>query len=323
MTFMERSSYSEAIERNENFVTGIWLHNDFLDEHMTYTLTAFRDDQASSSGAFFGDGQWGAQGRLTFLPLYECDGRHWLHLGVSGGWRNGQNNIATSPQRTFQLRARPELRDDDPAGSPAGAQVIPNANSNRMIDTGPIAASDQYLAGLEFCYVRGPFSIQAEYGATRIANAVGIAPAANVFNPKLIPAQDYTFHGGYVQLAYTLTGEARAYDRKGGTLARQYFGPKPLFSNAWAVRDENGHFDFGTGAWEIAARYSYTNLNDGVGLNRIQGGIMDGFTAGLNWYLNTNVSCMFDWVYNHRFQVPVGTFAGYTSGYGMRVQVSF
>ena len=32
------------------------------------------------------------------------------------------------------------------------------------------------------------------------------------------------FNGGYVQLAYTLTGENRAYDKRGGTLARYYFG---------------------------------------------------------------------------------------------------
>ncbi len=323
MTFMERSSYAEAIELNQNFVTGIWLHNDFLHEHMTYTATAFRSDLATSSGAFFGDGQWGAQGRLTFLPIYECEGRHWLHLGVSGGWRNGTNNIAVSPFRTIQLRARPELREDDPAGSPGGAQIVPNANSNRMIDTAAIAIGNDYLAGLEFCYVRGPFSLQAEYGWNWVDGAVGIAPAGVTLNPKLTPPQDYLFNGGYVQVAYTLTGEARAYDKKGGTLARQYFGPKGLFSNAWFVRDENGHLNAGTGAWEVAARYSYTDLNSGGGLNRIQGGIMDGFSAAVNWHLNPNLVCMFDWVYDHRYALPPGSIPGFTSGLGMRVQLSF
>src|SRR5262249_5611700 len=31
MTFMERSSYSEAIELNQNFVTGIWFGNTYAD----------------------------------------------------------------------------------------------------------------------------------------------------------------------------------------------------------------------------------------------------------------------------------------------------
>lgn len=322
MTFMERSSYSEAIELNQNFVTGIWFQNNFLDQRTTYTAVLFRPDQGSSSGAFFGDGMWGAQGRLTALPIYEADGRCWLHLGVSGGFRNGTNNIATSPDRVFQLRARPELRDDDPAGSPAGAQVVPDANTNRMIDTGSIAARDDFLLGLEFCYVRGPFSVQAEYGWNWLDRAYGVAPSGLTLNPAIVPSQDYVFNGGYIQLAYTLTGESRAYDRARGTLARPYFNGGP-FTPAWLVRDENGNFSWGRGAWEIAARYSYTNLNDGTGLNRIQGGIMQGLSLGLNWYLNTNLTCMFDWVYDKRDDVPPNTVEGFTSGYGMRVQLSF
>jgi phosphate-selective porin OprO/OprP len=322
MTFMERSSYSEAVERNENFVTGLWLHNYYLDQHTTYTFTAFRSDQGASSGAFFGDGQWGAQGRLTLLPLYEADGRCWMHLGLSGGWRNGTNNIANSPFRIFQLRARPELRDDDPAGSPAGAQILPNADSNRMVDTGPIAARDQWLLGLEYCYVRGPFSLQAEYGWTWLDGAFGVAPTGLTLNPPIVPTTDYMFSGGYVQLAYTLTGESRAYDRANGTLARPYFNGGP-FTPAWLVRGEDGSLNWGLGAWEVAFRYSYLDLNDGHGLNRIQGGRMDGLGVALNWYLNTNLTCMFDWVYDRRYDLPAGTIPGHTSGYGMRVQLSF
>ena len=321
-TLMERSSYSEAIERNENFVTGIWFHNHFFDERATYAATAFRSDNAQATGAFFGDGQWGAQGRLTFLPIYESNGRDWLHLGISGGWRNGQNNIATSPYRTFQLRARPELRDDDPAGSPAGAQIIPNADSNRMVDTGPIAAHDQLLLGLEMCWVRGPFSIQAEYGWTWLDRAFGVAPTGRTLNPAIVPESDYVFNGGYIQLAYTFTGENRAYDRPRGGLSRYYFNGGP-YTPAWLVRDENGKLSWGWGAWELAGRFSYIDLNDGSGLNRIQGGIMEGFTVGLNWYLNNNLRCLFDWVYDHRDDVPTGTIPGWTSGFGMRAQLSF
>jgi phosphate-selective porin OprO/OprP len=322
MTFMERSSYSEAVELNQNFVTGLWFSNNFFDQHMTYTATVFRPDQGASSGAFFGDGQWGMQGRLTALPLYEDEGRHWLHLGLSGGWRNGTNNLATSSARVFQLRARPELRDDDPSGSPSGGQALPDADSTRMVDTGVIAASNEYLMGLELLYVRGPFSIQGEYGWDWISNARGIAPSGFTFNPALTPAQDYVFSGGYVQLAYTLTGESRSYDRRYGILTREYFQGGP-FTKAWFLRDECGNLTWGWGAWEVAARYSYINLNDGAGPNRIQGGVMNGLSLGLNWYLNTNLSCMFDWVYDQRSDVPLGTFPGFTSGYGMRVQLTF
>ncbi len=323
MTFMERSSYSEAIELNQNFTTGIWLHDSYLDDRATYTWSAFRPDQGASSGTFFGDGQWGWQGRLTALPLYECDGRHLMHVGLSGGWRNGQNNTAVSPFRTFQLRARPELREDDPAGSPGGGQVVPNSNSNRMIDTGAIVASREFLMGTEFLYIRGPFSVQAEYGWNWIDSATGFAPAGLTLNPALAAPQNYVFSGGYIQLAYTLTGENRAYDKRLGTLDRYYLGRKGPFTNAWFIRNDDGGYDWGLGAWEIAARYSYTDLNNGSGLARIQGGKMDGYSFGLNWYLNNNITCMFDYILDHRHEVPIGTFPGWTRGYGMRVQLSF
>ena len=127
MTFMERSSYSEAIELNQNFITGLWLSDNYFDQRATWEFAIFRPDQGASSGAFFGDGQAGTQFRLTALPLYEDEGRHLLHLAVSTGWRNGTANInsAAYTGNVVQLRARSELRDDDPAGSPSGARPYP------------------------------------------------------------------------------------------------------------------------------------------------------------------------------------------------------
>lgn len=316
MTFMERSSYSEAIELSQNFVTGLWLGNALMDQRATWSFAWFRPDLGSSTDAFFGDGQTGVQARFTGLPLYEDDGRHLLHLGLSGGWRNGTTHLAASPYRTVQLRARPELRDDVPAGG------FINGNSTRMVDTGLMASETIYLMGLETLYIRGPASVQAEYGWNWIDNAAGIVPSAGNFNP-LVPAQDYAFHGGYVQLAYTLTGENRAYDKRGGTLAREYFGKRGPFNNAWFVRDEDGNLIWNWGAWEVAARYSYVNLNDGVGASRIEGGAMDGVALGLNWYLNNNLNVNFDWAYNTRYDMPQGTSAGHTNGFGTRVQFQF
>jgi phosphate-selective porin OprO/OprP len=192
-----------------------------------------------------------------------------------------------------------------------------------MVDTGVIAAQQQWLMGLEFLYVRGPLSLQAEYGWTWINDASGFAPTGLVLNPKLPALTSYVFNGGYVQLAYSLTGENRAYDTRLGRLDTYYFGRRGPFTNAWFVRDENGRLNWGLGAWELAARYSYIDLNDGTGLSRIQGGRMDGITAGLNWYLNVNLKFQFDWVYNHRYDLPAGSFPGQTTGLGIRMQYMY
>jgi phosphate-selective porin OprO/OprP len=323
LTFLERSAYSESIELNQNYVTGLWLGDNYLDERTTWTFTAFRADNGGFSGAFFGDGQYGLQGRLTALPLWEEDGRCWMHVGVSGGWRANSNNLATSPFRTINIQARPELRDDDPASNPAGAQAVPNANDGRLISTGIIAANSDWLLGLEYCWVLGPLSIQTEYGFNWVEDATGINPAGFKLQPALTSPQNYFFNGGYGQIAYTLTGESRAYEKRLGRLSQYYFGPQGPYNNAWAVRGDDGRWSFNTGAWEIAARYSYVNLNDGVGLNRIQGGVLTGWTFGLNWYLNTNLRFQFDYVYNQRSDLPVGAIEGSTRGLGMRMQFMY
>jgi phosphate-selective porin OprO/OprP len=193
-----------------------------------------------------------------------------------------------------------------------------------------IASDNEYLMGLELLYIRGPFSVQAEYGFNWINNAVGVVQSASAALTPFATPQNFSFNGGYIQIAYTLTGENRAYDKRIGTLAREYFGKQGPYNNAWVVRDGNGCLDWSWGAWELAARFSYLDLNSGVDGDRIQGGEMDGVTLGLNWYANTNLNVMFDWVYDNRYDLPVvtgaggsSTVAGYTTGFGIRVQFQF
>jgi phosphate-selective porin OprO and OprP len=334
MTFLERSSYSEGIELNQNFVTGLWLGNNYFDQRATWSTVLFTPDNGAASGAYFGDGQWGAQGRLTALPLYQNDGRCLLHLGLSGGWRATTNNIngaagTNSNLKTVTLQARAEMRDDDPAGSASLPQALPNSNSNRMLSTGPIVAASDFLLGTEVLYILGPLSIQGEYGFNFVNDATGFVSVGNAGTPAagkfiaLPSAQNYTFSGGYLQLAYTLTGENRAYDKRLGRLDSYYFGRQGLRNNAWFVRDEDGRLNFNTGAVELAARYSYLDLNDGTGKTRIQGGIMNGLTLGVNWYLNDNAKLQLQYVYDNRFDVPSTTIPGYTSGVGIRMQFSY
>jgi phosphate-selective porin OprO/OprP len=321
MTFMERSSYSAAIELEQNFVTGIWMANNYFDERVTWQAAAFRPDLGASSGDYFGDGQSGLQGRVTALPIYKDEGRELLHLGLSGGWRNGTANLANGyTGNTIELRSRPELRDDQPAG-----QALPtNSDNTRMVDTGVLVSDQEYIMGLEALYVRGPLSFQAEYGWNWVNNVSGVIQAA-ASPPVALPGgpHNYVFSGGYLQVAYTLTGEYRHYDKRIGTLAREYFGHEGPYEKGFLVRDADGHLCWGLGAWELAARYSYVNLNDGTGLDRIAGGEMQGVTVGLNWYVNNNLNVMLDYVYNYRSNLYPGGIVGWTDGVGARVQFQF
>ena len=245
------------------------------------------------------------------------------------------------------MTGTPELKDDNPAGSPAvagpavaggTAQYLPQANAPTMISTGKMYCADDYLLGTELLYIRGPLSLQAEYGWNFVNDAQiltsGTAGTGTPFRTTG-PIQTYVFNGGYLQAAYTLTGENRVYDKKYGAMSRYYFGGQGPYENAFLVRDEDGCICAGHGALELACRYSYTDLNAGFGTHAagtfVNGGIMQGVSLALNWYLNSNVTIMTDWVYDYRYdasETAVGStagakFAGSTSGLGTEVQLSF
>ncbi len=92
---------------------------------------------------------------------------------------------------------------------------------------------------------------------------------------------DPTFTAWYVEAGWFLTGEARPYAFKSGLWANL----KPccnFLSNGCCC----------WGAFQLAARYDFLDLNDGT----VTGGELSTITLGLNWYLNPNTRLMFDYV---------------------------
>ena len=141
----------------------------------------------------------------------------------------------------------------------------------------------------------GSFYAQGEYFDYNVERQSGFA--------------DAHFTGGYAQASYILTGEKRKYNPVTGS----YGGVTPARPAHWQSSD--------WGAWEIAARYSQMNLND----QNIRGGELKSTTLGVNWYLNTNVRFMFNWIHG---QVDKATAANLDIGakydvYSMRTQVAF
>jgi phosphate-selective porin OprO/OprP len=117
---------------------------------------------------------------------------------------------------------------------------------------------------LEGAVVLGPFSVQGEYMMMNMSRETG---------------DDANFTSWYGQASWFLTGESRPYSAKTAVFGR--VKPKSNYTR-----------DGGTGAVELAARYSSTDLDDGP----YQGGTLDAITLGANWYLNPNTRLMFNWV---------------------------
>lgn len=137
----------------------------------------------------------------------------------------------------------------------------------RLVDTRDFAAESGDQIGLEAAYVNGPFSLQGEYAHVFVDGA-----SPRVGNPEFMAAT--------IQASYFLTGEHRPYKTSSGAFDRV----RPL---------KNYTRDGGPGAWEVAARYSHLDLNDG----RVRGGRLNDLTLGVTWYLNPNVKTMWNYVW--------------------------
>lgn len=143
----------------------------------------------------------------------------------------------------------------------------PESNlADELVDTEEFGADDADLLGLEAALVYGAASFQGEYIAASVDRGDGPDP---------------DFYGLYLQASYFLTGEHREYKRSKGAFTR--VRPKSNFLG------EEG----GSGAWEVAARYSHLDLQD-AGIN---GGELDTFTIGANWYLNPNTRVTVNYVF--------------------------
>ena len=180
---------------------------------------------------------------------------------------------------TLQLRDRPEIRVD----------------GTRLIDTGALASRHGYMyafdAGMNF----ESLFVGGEYARFQVDR-----------DPSGARVKDHPeFSGWYGEASYFLTGETRTYEP--GALNNEVAGwdgpsavasPFSLDGDSW-------------GAWEVAARYSATDLNwhpTTLATASTQAGVTGGqenvLDLALNWYLNKDVRLMLDGLLVHVAKRP-------------------
>ncbi len=158
------------------------------------------------------------------------------------------------------------------------------------------ASNDVFLGG-EFAWVNGPWSFQGEVANTWLQTTEGEG-ADNLW-------------GGYGSLSYFITeDDSRRYQPTAGEFGR--------------VRVQDPVQDGGWGAWQVAGRFDYIDLNSGVA----QGGQQYTTIGGLNWYINDYSRIMLNGAVTKVFNAE-GTDAATTGssnliyGVGARVQVDW
>jgi len=152
---------------------------------------------------------------------------------------------------TITLQDRPEVRVD----------------GTRLITTGGLTANKAFMWAVDGGMNYENFFLGGEYANFQVDRALDTP----------------SFSGWYIEGSWILTGETKSYtvsstnNEVGGFGAPKVASPFSLKGDSW-------------GTWELAARYSDTDLN---WHSMIAGGVNGGrervIALGLNWYLNNNV----------------------------------
>jgi len=256
-TFMERST---TFAFTPQYQTGMLLSNAVCDQRATWAIGEFRTGNGNSSS--------------TNQGFTQADSGYDTTARVTGlPWYQDEKNGGTFG--LLHLGAAGSMRYPTKATSLNFYSAPEMHLASYFVNTAAIAGVHEYqLYDQEAAFVYGPFSAQGECAQAEVTRTAG--------------QKDVQFGAAYGFLSYFLTGEHRGYNKTNGCFDWVH----PLH-NLGSNKDGR----YGWGAWELAARYSYIDLNDGD----IQGGRMADVTAGLNWYLNPNVRVMLNYVRSHLF----------------------
>jgi phosphate-selective porin OprO and OprP len=288
-TFMERSVLFQPFTPFRHLGIGFYDHSDDLS--VTWAASTFRTGQDQFGATLSSDGGYGTAERLTFLPAWENKGQNYVHLGA-GHFFNAP------PGDTVNFRTIPEffVGANGPGAVGTSGQAVPGGSNGTpfFVATGNLDVPYYNVLGSELLWVNGPVSLQSEAMVSLVNQQAG--PSA-------------TLPGAYAQLGYFLTGEHRPYDRNTGTIDRVI--PKSNFAFDGKTCSP------GMGAWEVAGRWSYLDLNDAT----INGGTIMDYTTGLNWYWNPYTKMVFNYV--HAISDTPAAVTARTDLFGVRAQIDF
>ncbi len=255
LPFLERATPFAFVPFRQS---GIGAYNTAFDDNLTWAISAYRYPSTGFGNTIGDNGGWGMAGRVTALPYYANDGEQLIHVGVDYSFNDPANDL-------LRFQNQPEIFVGENAGNP----ILPGTppSTPPFVDTGAVRTKNQSLWGLEGAAAYGPLYFQSEaYWST----------------VNLLNGGSNTYPGAYAQARWILTGERLPYNKKGGIFGR-------------VVPNQNVSFATGgIGAWELAARYSYIDLN---GVNQPgPGRLLNDLTIGLSWYINGYTKMQFNYI---------------------------
>lgn len=289
--FIERSYVTNAILPNRDL--GISVYGDILDKKLNYNVgivNGVADGGNISTGTEY-NGEREYTGRVFTTPFIDSDSAlAGLGFGIGGTWTDfrGEKNLNFTDTSSADA-----TRNGLPSYVTEGQQTFFRYGSGVVADGERIRWSPQAS------YYYGPFGVIAEYArvSQEVSKASGGSAAAGGAGGNTIITADSNRklkHDAWdIGASYLLTGEDASFK-----------GVKP-----------KNDFDLdkgGWGAWELVARYSEINLDSDTfkdangaykrdandsSFSNTNSAYSDlsksaksakTWTAGVNWYLNTN-----------------------------------
>lgn len=277
-TFMERPLL-DAFAPARNM--GVMAYSTFYERRGTWALGLFGADSNDFDEQQTDRAGQAVTGRVTWLPIWDepSNGRYYMHVGACG-------SVRLPGDRRVRYGYWPGFR-------PGAFDTIVWP---RWADTGFINASQIELIDFEWALVWGPTYLQSEYARTFVRQSDG---------------QNLQFDAWYLEAGWCLTGEHRPYILETATFTR--LNP---FENFFRARTPRG-MRTGRGAWQIAARLDYLNLND----KNVQGGRLVDVVLGVNWFVNPYTRVYFNYAYAALTRGEPGATEG--NLWGMRAQFEF
>ena len=222
ITFMERGTPVTAFEASD---WGEGVEYRWWNDNSQFTVSGLLETDPD-------DDQFRWHGRYSIAPVNEPG--NIIHLGA---WANH----LSPPSETSGASSRFETHID-----------------GKLLKTSVSNVDKQLTSGLEFAWVGGPLSFQAEYMNRDISVNSG---------------SDVSLDGYYAHISYFLTGESRSYYHDYGSFDRI----KPQGKN---------------GAVQLALRVSELDFTDN------SDGKMSNITIGVNWWPKKNIKFAFNQVFS-------------------------
>lgn len=244
--------------------TGIMLFDTALDERMTWAASGYRYLSDNFGNVYADTGGYGIATRFTALPIDYGDSGL-VHVGLGYSYNDpGRDLVQYVSQDEFFVGQQPNL-------GPPGLSVLPLVSVPPNVNTGAMPTERTNLFNVEGAASWGSLLIQSEARWARV---------------DLLDGTSTTFPAAYAHMRYVLTGETIPYNRQSGVFGRvKPAHPVDLWCGYW-------------GAWELAARVSYIDLNrPGVPDATRPGRRLTDVTLGLNWYLSDHTKFQFNYIH--------------------------